>query len=443
MKKDHIVNFIICLCAMYCGWLVSLTPWPTWIKWAVVSVFWLFFIGFNIFPRWKRRPTKRLTVLAGGVELLVQFLATMAINVVVRATMAIVALATTWDYHNWWAFLGIAVGEGILFANGLARLYLLSRRLGAKWRLLGILCGWIPVVNLWVLVRMIHMCYKEVIVESDRIEIENSREDDSCKTRYPVILVHGVFFRDTPSLSYWGRIPKTLQKKGAAIYFGEHESATSVEASATELAERIRAVMEETGCDKVNLIGHSKGGLDSRYAISCLGMADHVASLTTVNTPHRGCKFVVHLFDKTSTRFQQTVEYLYNHTFRHLGDKRPDFMGAVMDLTPDYCAALNKKMPDMPGVYYQSVGTWMQSGRAGRFPTNISYSLAKRMDGDNDGLVEIESMRWGERFVRIDPTGKRGICHGDIIDLWQEDIPGFDVQGLYVELLQDLKERGF
>ena len=65
-----------------------------------------------------------------------------------------------------------------------------------------------------------------------------------------------------------------------------------------ELAERIRQIVEETGCEKVNIIAHSKGGLDSRYAISECGMGKYVASLTTINTPHRGCEFADYLLSK-------------------------------------------------------------------------------------------------------------------------------------------------
>src|SRR5438874_2494875 len=39
---------------------------------------------------------------------------------------------------------------------------------------------------------------------------------------------------------------------------------------------------------KVNLVAPSMGGLDCRDMISSLGMADKVASLTTVGTPHHG-----------------------------------------------------------------------------------------------------------------------------------------------------------
>ena len=39
---------------------------------------------------------------------------------------------------------------------------------------------------------------------------------------------------------------------------------------------------------KVNIIAHSMGGLDARYAIAKLGLADRVASLVTIGTPHLG-----------------------------------------------------------------------------------------------------------------------------------------------------------
>ena len=46
--------------------------------------------------------------------------------------------------------------------------------------------------------------------------------------------------------------------------------------------------MEKTKKDKVNLIGHSKGGLESRYVVSKLGMENHISSITTLGTPHQG-----------------------------------------------------------------------------------------------------------------------------------------------------------
>ena len=41
------------------------------------------------------------------------------------------------------------------------------------------------------------------------------------------------------------------------------------------------------------------------------------------------------------------------------------------------------------------------------------------------------------------PKGKRGISHGDMIDLNRENIRGFDVREFYVQLVSDLREKGF
>ena len=72
----------------------------------------------------------------------------------------------------------------------------------------------------------------------------------------------------------------------------------------------------------------------------------------------------------------------------------------------------------------------------------MSYMLVKAVDGKNDGLVGEKSFQWGEKFTFIEPDNKRGVSHGDIIDLNRENIPGFDVREFFVELVSDLKNRG-
>lgn len=63
----------------------------------------------------------------------------------------------------------------------------------------------------------------------------------------------------------------------------------------------------------------------------------------------------------------------------------------------------------------------------------------KYFDGANDGLVGEESFPWGENYQFLTVEGKRGISHGDVIDLNRENIPGFDVREFYVQLVADLK----
>ena len=132
-----------------------------------------------------------------------------------------------------------------------------------------------------------------------------------------------------------------------------------------------------------------------------------------------------------------------NAALKRLGDEAPDFLAAVTDLTASACEARNAATPDAPGVFYQSVMSYCRRAQHGKFPLNMTYPIVKHFDGLNDGLVAVDSARWGERFTLLEPKGKRGISHGDVVDLNRENIPGFDVREFYVSLVADLKRRGF
>nr|MCR5614530.1 hypothetical protein [Treponema sp.] len=123
--------------------------------------------------------------------------------------------------------------------------------------------------------------------------------------------------------------------------------------------------------------------------------------------------------------------------------KEPDFIASVTDLTSSTCRAFNEEIKDSPKVFYQSVGSKLNVPKGGRFPLNYSYHLVKRFDGPNDGLVGEKSFEWGSRFTMLTTSGIRGISHGDMIDLNRENIRGFDVREFYVQLVSDLREKGF
>lgn len=202
----------------------------------------------------------------------------------------------------------VAVVLVLEFWAGILRVYLTSVQLGIEHRVLVALCGWIPFLNIWYLTKTIRITSDEVEFETEKWELDAGREErEVCKTKYPILMVHGVFFRDFRYINYWGRIPRELTRNGATVYYGQQQSAAAVEDSGRELAARIRQIAEETGCEKVNIIAHSKGGLDSRAAIAHCGMAPYVATLTTVNTPHRGCIFAEYLLSKVA-RGRQTED---------------------------------------------------------------------------------------------------------------------------------------
>ena len=402
----------------------------------------LLFLVLNLQLPPKGSLSTRLAVLESGGRLLRLFLLTVVLGgaLWIIWVIACPAVSAVWAVVQ---LLLLIFLEGILFWNGMIRVYLTSVQLGIRWRVLGALCGWIPLVNLWALSRILRITKREVVLECQRLELERVRAASAvCATRYPLLLVHGVFFRDSNLINYWGRIPAALKRCGAQVYYGGQQSAASVANSGEEIARRIREIVEQTGCEKVNLIAHSKGGLDCRYAISRAGASEMVASLTTVCTPHRGCRFAQRLLEQIPRPVQWFIARRYNSTAKLIGDQNPDFLAAVRDLTASGCAAFNEKTPNAPGVYYQSVGAVMKRAGNGRFPLNLTYPLVKHYDGENDGLVAVDSMPWGARFVLVQTKG-RGVSHGDMVDLNRENIPGFDVREFYQQIVRDLKERGF
>ncbi|MCR5801184.1 MAG: triacylglycerol lipase [Lachnospiraceae bacterium] len=389
----------------------------------------------------------RLNILGLGSALLVVFLTSVAILIVwLIMHLAADGIKATFAAH--WPFILIAtLIEIVLFWIGIIAVYLTSVQLGLKQRIIGIVCGLIPIANLVALVMIIRTTIREVIFEKAKLRTDKKRAAEQvCHTKYPLLMVHGVFFRDFKLLNYWGRIPAELEKNGATIYYGNHGSASAVIKSAEELSKRIKEIVNETGCEKVNVIAHSKGGLDIKTAVACLDAAPYVASITTINTPHLGCEFAEYLLDKAPEGFRRKVAGTYNAAFRKLGDTDPDFIEAVTDLTASKCRELTERISSYDfkkaGIYTQSVGSCMKKASGGQFPLNMSYYLVDYFDGKNDGLVGEPSFHWGEDYTYLENKKNRGISHGDMIDLNRENIPGFDVREFYVKLVEGLKKRG-
>ncbi len=338
--------------------------------------------------------------------------------------------------------LPVILIAAVLFL-GIIRIAISSRQIKITDHIMLIAFWWMPVINIFLFRKFYKTAKRELIYESDRLEIENARaQNEVCKTKYPVLMVHGIFFRDWQFMNYWGRIPPVLIRNGARIYYGRQQSSASIERSANELSKRILEVIEETGAEKINIIAHSKGGLDARYAISCLGMDKYVATLTTVCTPHLGSELVDFLLEKLPEPVVDFVAKKYNDIYTKLGDESPDFIAGITDLTAEKAKTYSENMPDSPDVSYRSYMTLMNGFMSAGFPLNIGYLLLKRFGGSNDGLVREESAKHGD-YTLIPLKKGRGISHGDTIDLMRENIDGFDVREFYVDIFRRLAEEGY
>src|SRR5208283_3982193 len=109
-------------------------------------------------------------------------------------------------------------------------------------------------------------------------------------TRYPLVFCHGMLatsmlrMQVPEEFNYFSVLADFLRERGFRALFPKVTPTGGVRERAEQLREQILRWTDEP----VNVIAHSMGGLDARYMISRLGMADRVRSLTTISTPHHG-----------------------------------------------------------------------------------------------------------------------------------------------------------
>ena len=273
--------------------------------------------------------------------------------------------------------------------------------------------------------------------------------NDDCCLKYPLLMVHGMGFRDRKHLCYWGRIPKALESRGADVYFGHQDAVGSVEVNAMTVAKSLDEVLRITGAPKVNILAHSKGGLESRW-LATHGYADKIASITTIDTPHHGSKTVDFLMRAPKWMVKAAAKGT-DIWMRILGDKHPDCYACFDILTTKTAEQFNIDNPAPSDILCQSYGFKVK----GAFSDSmfcITHPVVSRFDGDNDGLVSTDSMRWANfRGVRTS-TRKRGISHADVVDMRRRrftkrapssDSEVSDIVPFYVEVVSELKELGY
>lgn len=285
--------------------------------------------------------------------------------------------------------------------------------------------------------------------------------DNYTETKYPIILVHGLFGFDTlAGLDYFYGIPQSLTKDGATVYVAQVSAANSTELRGEQLLEQVETILAATGAEKVNLIGHSHGGPTIRYVASV--RPDLVASVTSVGGVHKGSTIadIVRGTVPEGSVSEHVAVTLANSLAKLISllsggsELDQDPLASLEALTTEGSLAFNQHYPEgVPtsecgngellasnGVYYYS---WTGSSNFTNLldPTDAAMSvLGWAFDGPNDGLVGACSAHLGKvirddyKMNHLDEiNGLLGIHHlfeTDPVTLYRQQANRLKQQGL-------------
>jgi triacylglycerol lipase len=143
--------------------------------------------------------------------------------------------------------------------------------------------------------------------------------------------------------------------------------------------------------DRVDIIAHSLGGLDARYALTHCGLATRVRALVTIGTPHRGTPLADLATDGPLALARRAVSAL--------GMPLP----ALDWLSTAALERFNRDVTDAPGVRYACVVGGIRDDKT-PIPLAIApaHAYLRRVAGANDGLVPMASQYWGETLAEIE-----------------------------------------
>jgi len=230
---------------------------------------------------------------------------------------------------------------------------------------------------------------------------------------FPIVLAHGIARFDfltekvenklglpesvlSDQLEYFKGIKSHLEAHGFTVSHPNQSFSGSVDLRAQQLRDRVNTVISTTGSPKVHIIGHSMGGLDARHMIVDHGMAERVATLTTIGTPHHGSPVADHIKNKPGGKLLLKV----------LSQVLNLDIDGLDDLTTDVCEAFNRRAEDAEArnaVKYQTYSAFENVDDIVA-PLALGWLRISGIDGANDGLVSVRSQQWAKELIASDGT---------------------------------------
>jgi triacylglycerol lipase len=282
----------------------------------------------------------------------------------------------------------------------------------------------------------------------------------ACATKYPVLLVHGVALGDsTLGFNYFGRIPNYLRSRGAKVEGGEQDAWSNSSDNALQLKNKIAAMRAKYNVTKVNIIAHSKGGIDTRYMFKLYPETiSWVASLTTLSSPMKGSILADIVLGVVPTWAQPYIGNIVNVIGMIIqGDDSPDSLAAGYQLKRSAMADFNTSVNSVDSLASGRSGVYTQSYAArikgivldlALQATGVCMSLSQAGEGPNDGAVWVESAKYANYKGEVSGASWcGGVTHFGIVDrgilIFPGFTPGFDARAFHANIVSDLKTRGY
>ncbi len=128
------------------------------------------------------------------------------------------------------------------------------------------------------------------------VKANTTENNEATHDHNPILLIHGGFCTHMD----WGFMRVRFHKDGwpntSHLYAGyaytfadpNNCSSQAIINNAHQIKQWVEDILNETGADKIDLVGHCMGGMSSRYYIKFLGGIDRVDDYVSLASPHHG-----------------------------------------------------------------------------------------------------------------------------------------------------------
>ena len=271
------------------------------------------------------------------------------------------------------------------------------------------------------------------------VELVPDPQPPLTPTRYPVVLLHG--FGALANLMQGGVLHSEamhLRARGIHAYAPHANPYDTVAVRCATWDAHLRRAQEETGAERLNVIGFSSGGLDARFLAREMGWAGRFASVVTVSTPHRGTPLARFVLERPE-RLKRWAVGVMDFVGRAAYELAPPASEAALEeLSPEGVAAAFPPEALVPDAWCASfVG---RAGKGTRVPITPSLAVPNRVihraSGVNDGIVPTDGGWWGERLGTLDAD------HARQIGLHFLNDSGFDSRRFFLSICERLRAKG-